>query len=583
MLAVLKAGGAYVPLDPDYPQERLAYMVESARVQALVSQTDLAGRFAGIGLPAVLVDAEAAEIAAEPAGRPAAGATQDDLVYVIFTSGSTGRPKGVMLDHRGRVSNFHDFNRRFDVGYGDRVLALSSLSFDMSAYDILGTLSAGGALVLPRPEERMEPAAWARMMGRHRVSVWHSVPALLEMLVDHLERHPDAAPAALASLRLVLLGGDWIPVGLPGRLRALSPRPETLQIISMGGATEVSMDSTIYEITRVLPTWKSIPYGVPMANQTAYVLSPGSPVGIEPAPVGVAGELVLGGVGVGCGYFGRPELTAEKFVPDAFSGMAGSRIYRTGDLARYRTDGVLELLGRMDNQVKIRGFRIEPAEIAAAIRQHPGVREAVVMARQDEPGVKRLVAYLVPEDAAGTALSVAEVRESLKDHLPGYMVPSAFVVLEQLPLTPNGKLDRKALPVPEGTRDVQSDFVAPRTPLEKVLADAWKNVFHLRQVGVFDNFFDLGGHSLGATRVITQLEEVFPLEIPLRTVFEAPTVAGFAASLEALAANAGVDIHGIAEVLVEIQEIPDEEVRGLLAEGAGQEAAVAGSPGGGTA
>jgi hypothetical protein len=243
---------------------------------------------------------------------------------------------------------------------------------------------------------------------------------------------------------------------------------------------------------------------------------------------------------------------------------------------------VLELLGRMDNQVKIRGFRIEPAEIAAALRKHPGVREAVVMARQDEPGVKRLVAYLVPAEAHGKDLSVAEVRESLKDRLPGYMVPSAFVVMEELPLTPNGKLDRKALPVPEGTRDLQADFVPPRTPLEKVLADAWKNVFHLKQVGVFDNFFDLGGHSLGATRVITQLEEVFPLEIPLRTVFEAPTVAGFAASLETLALTVGVDIHGIAEVLVEIQEIPDDEVQGLLAESAEQEAAVVG-PGGGPA
>jgi amino acid adenylation domain-containing protein len=573
---ILKAGGAYVPLDPDYPQERLSYMVEAARVQILITESALAGRFAGVGVPTLLVDAEAEDIAAESAERPAAGATLDDLVYVIFTSGSTGRPKGVLLDHRGRVSNFHDFNHRFDVGYGDRILALSSLSFDMSAYDILGTLSAGGALVLPKPEERLEPAAWTRMMARHRVSVWHSVPALLEMLVDHLERHPDAAPAALASLRLVLLGGDWIPVGLPARLRALSPRPETLQIISMGGATEVSMDSTIFEITRVDPSWKSIPYGVPMANQTAYVMSPGSPVGIEPAPVGVAGELVLGGIGVGCGYFGRPELTAEKFVPDALSGRPGSRVYRTGDLARYRPDGVLELLGRMDNQVKIRGFRIEPAEIAAALREHPGVRDAVVLARQDEPGVKRLVAYLIPEDPAAQ-LSPAEVRDSLKDRLPGYMVPSAFVVMPELPLTPNGKLDRRALPAPEASRDLESELVLPRTPLERVLADVWKSVFNLPQVGVFDNFFDLGGHSLGATRVITQLEEVFPLEIPLRTMFESPTVAGFAASLEALGAAAGVDVAGIAEVLVEIQEIPDHEVQGLLApDGAGQEAEVSG-------
>jgi len=549
LLAVLKAGCAYVPLDPEYPQERLAVMLESADVHLLVTQERLAGRFVGFDVQPVLVDGWSEE-SDQP---PATGVSPEDLVYIIFTSGSTGRPKGVMLDHRGRVNNFTDFNCRFRIGSGDAVLAVSSLSFDMSAYDVLGTLAAGGTIVLPRPEELLEPSSWAGLMERHRVTIWHSVPAMLEMLVDRLEARSESVPR---SLRVALLGGDWIPVSLPDRLRFLVPGA---QVVSLGGATEVSMDSTIYCIGEVDPAWKSIPYGVPMANQLAYVVGPDG----GPNPVGVAGELLLGGVGVGQGYFGRPDLTAERFIPDPFSAEPGRRLYRTGDLARYRTDGLLELLGRMDHQVKIRGFRIELGEIAGALRRHPAVGELVVLAREDRPGVKRIVAYLVP--APGASIDVEEVREFARSRLPNYMAPAAFVVLEALPLTPNRKLDRKALPAPE-ERAEERERVPPRTPLEQVLGEIWKSVLGLPEVGALESFFHLGGHSLAATRVVTQIQEVFPLEVPLRTLFESPTLAELAARLDDLGEATGVDVAGIAEAVLEVQDLDEDEVKALLAE-----------------
>ena len=561
LLAVLKAGCSYVPLDPAYPDERLAFLIAGADVRVLLTQERLASRFAGFAVETVAVDG-GSEGAGESGENLATGVTPDDLVYLIFTSGSTGHPKGVMLDHRGRVNNFTDFNRRFRIGPGDAVLALSSLSFDMSAYDMLGTLAGGGTIVLPRPEEMREPARWVELMRRHRVTVWHSVPALLEMLVDSLEPRPAAAPE---SLRLALLGGDWIPVTLPGRLRALVPGVE---VVSLGGATEVSMDSTVFPIpaaTAIDPSWKSIPYGVPLANQLAYVVGPDG----SPNPAGVAGELCLGGAGVGAGYAGRPDLTAEKFVPDPFNG-PGARLYRTGDLVRWRPDGVLELLGRMDFQVKIRGFRIELGEVAAALRQHPLVDDAVVLAREDRAGGaaadRRLVAYLVPAPGAG-ALDVEAVREVARRRLPAYMVPAALVVLESLPLTPNGKLDRRALPAPEEAAP-ERERVPPRTPLEKVLAAIWSDVLRVSApaVSALDDFFALGGHSLAATRAVTRLQEVFPLEVPLRTLFEAPVLANLAVRLERMAAAAGVDVAAIAEVLAEIQELDDGEVHALLAE-----------------
>ncbi len=389
LYGILKAGGAYVPLDPTYPVTRLAMMMKDVRAPVLLTQASLLDLLDPQDMSVVLVDNDWPEINQQPDHNPFVPVTPNHLAYIIYTSGSTGRPKGAMLNHRGRVNNFADFNRRYNIGRQDKVLGLASLSFDMSAYDIFGMMAAGGTTVIVEEEATLEPGHWAQLMQEHQITVWHSVPALLGMLVDYLEYRPEQTPE---TLRLVLLGGDWIPVELPDRLKNLRPG---IQAVSMGGATECSMDSTIFDIDAPSSSWKSIPYGYPMANQTAFVLDEK----LHPVPEGEEGELYFGGIGVGRGYFNRPALTAERFVPHPDPPVPGARLYRTGDLVREfpGTDGNLELLGRIDFQVKIRGYRVEIGEIEAALRRHPGVKECVIQARRDIGPDQRLVAYLLPD------------------------------------------------------------------------------------------------------------------------------------------------------------------------------------------
>jgi amino acid adenylation domain-containing protein len=404
ILAILKAGAAYLPLDPAYPEERLALMLGDAKVPVLLAHRSLVQKFQDYEGHVIHLDADGTDAeltAVHSTDEPANLATPQNLAYVIYTSGSSGRPKGVLLDHRGRVNNFTDFNRRFSVGPPDRILAVSSPGFDMSAYDVCGTLAAGSTIVLPASSDERDPARWAELMVRHRVTIWHSAPALLGMLVDHISGRPALWPK---HLRLVLLGGDWIPVDLPDRLKRLV---DGVEVISLGGATEVSMDSTIFSVAATDPSWRSIPYGRPMANQLAHVLDPS----LQPVPIGVPGELYLGGVGLARGYLGSPGLTAGKFVPNPFSASPGDRLYRTGDLARYRPDGNLELLGRLDQQVKIRGNRVEIGEVAAALRQHPLVDEVAVVAAGNTAATKRLVAYVVPDLDAFAALDTEHVAQ----------------------------------------------------------------------------------------------------------------------------------------------------------------------------
>src|SRR5579875_64233 len=420
MLGVLKAGGAYLPLDPAYPPERLAFMLIDARVDVLVIQHCLLERLPIHPDRTLCIDTAWEEIAQESHVNVSSGVRPENLAYVIYTSGSTGQPKGVLLDHRGRVNNLFDLNQRFHIGPTDRLLALSSLSFDMSVYDIFGILGAGGTIVLPTKIEEGDLACWASLMMKHAVSVWQSVPTLLEMLVSYLRTHSEAVPTFL---RLVLLGGDWIPVSLPDQLASYV---NGVEVVSLGGATEASIHSTIFSIEKVNSDWRSIPYGRPMINQSCYILD----ADLCPTAIGVPGELYIGGIGLALGYRNRPDLTAERFIPHPLASERGARLYKTGDLARFLPDGNLELLGRIDFQVKINGFRVELGEIETTLQHHPAVEEAVVLAGEYQTSDKRLVAYIVPDKQ--TAFTVQQLlrleREGLLTNRSRYTLPNGMVI-----------------------------------------------------------------------------------------------------------------------------------------------------------
>ncbi|POX37946.1 non-ribosomal peptide synthetase [Streptomyces sp. Ru73] len=545
ILAVLKAGGAYVPLDPDYPAERLALLLRDAAPPIVVTDAELTGRLpAGPHTTTVLLDADRAALAEYPATRPAAPVTSRDLAYVIFTSGSTGTPKGIALEHRGVVNNLLDLNRSYGIGPGDAVLALSSPSFDMSVYETLGMLAAGGTLVLPDPAAAKDPAHWADLLVRHGVTVWNSAPALLGLLVDQLEH---AQGPALPKLRTAFLGGDWIPVAQPDRIRAFAPE---LTFVALGGATEASIHSVEYRVGRVDPGWTKLPYGRPMANQLAFVLDPHDRI----VPAGVPGELHLGGVGLARGYLNRPELTDEKFVHVELEPGRTERLYRTGDLARYGADGTIELLGRTDFRIKLNGLRIEPGEVESALREQPGVREAVVVARRTADAA-RLVGHLVPHD--GAELDLPALRTALAAVLPPHCVPAELVVRDRLPLSPNGKVDRTALtaaapqpgpaaparPVTEAADGHRPATTAPPAGPAQRIAAVWAEVLGVPGVGPDDDFFALGGDSFAAVRAVRAVAAALPQDgaAGLRVVdlFSNPTPAGLAARAAELAGTAG--------------------------------------------
>jgi amino acid adenylation domain-containing protein len=513
VLAVLKAGGGYVPLDPAYPEDRLAYMLADSAPAVLLTQASLAERFAGSQAPCIRIDTDEVEWAHEPDTDPArGGARPEHLAYVIYTSGSTGRPKGVRVEHGALAATMAAAGRAFGFGPADRSPSLASVAFDIWLFEALLPLLAGGSVRLfPRDRVLEVPRLVQELAG---CTVLHAVPALMRRIVHEVRA---TGEGVLRGLRQAFVGGDAVAPDLLEEMRIAFPAAE---VNVLYGPTEAAIICATHRLGSEPAARQMV--GRPLGNAALYVLLPGGDL----APVGAPGELCLGGRSVARDYLGRPELTAERFVSDPFSAVPGARMYRTGDRVRWLATGELEFLGRTDHQVKIRGFRIEPGEIEARLVEHPGVREAVVVVREDTPGDKRLVAYLVGDETAGADA----LRAYLGETLPDYMVPAAYVQLAALPLNPNGKVDRKALPAPEGDAFARRGYEAPVGETETALAEIWAEVLGVDRVGRNDGFFELGGHSLLAVMLIARMRRQ-GLHADVRTLFAAPTLASLAAAV----------------------------------------------------
>jgi amino acid adenylation domain-containing protein len=601
VLGVLRAGGCYVPVDPAYPAERIQYMLADSGARVLLTQQRLLGTLPEFAGEVVVVDGPPLPPAPSPArgegehdndtsegserqlgdsppperGRvaalrpPGGGLSPDNAAYVIYTSGSTGRPKGVVVTHRALANYAAAAVDLYGITPADRVLQFASLSFDASAEEIYPALLGGAPLVLRTEEMLTDAATFFARCAEWGVTVLDLPTAYWHELVAELERGAVRLPEAV---RLVIIGGER---ALPERVAAWRRRVgDGVRLANTYGPTEATVVATLAELqgreeAATLPDQPlpPVPIGRPVPNGRVYVLD-GE---MRPLPVGARGELYVGGAGVARGYLGRPELTAERFVPDPFAAEPGARLYRTGDVARWRRAGELEFVGRADEQVKVRGFRIEPGEIEDLLLRHPGVRDAVVAAREDEPGRTRLVGYVVPREQAPSA---AELRRHLAAELPEYMVPAAFVVLDGLPRTGSGKVDRRALPAPDAPGAPAESYVAPESEAERRLAEIWAEVLRVERVGTRDDFFALGGHSLLATQVVSRVRQAFGAELPLRALFEHPTVTELAALLPADAAAvehaAGDTIAASTsgmedELLDRIDELSDAEIERLLA------------------
>ncbi|MBW4602154.1 MAG: amino acid adenylation domain-containing protein [Calothrix sp. FI2-JRJ7] len=524
LLGILKAGGAYVPLDPSYPQQRLAFMLENSQTPVLLCQQHLVKNFPAHTTKLVCLDTNWELITDQSSENPVCNLTPDNLAYVIYTSGSTGRPKGAMNTHRGVANFLTAMQQQFGLTNQDSLLSVTTLSFDIAVLELFLPLTVGAKVILASREVAIDGTQLLKRL-KSDITVMQATPATWRMLLE-------AGWQSNPQLK-ILCGGEALPAKLAQQLRQRSAG-----VWNLYGPTETTIWSTIHQVDE---RETSVPIGRPIANTQIYLLDPN----FNLVPVGVIGELYIGGVGVGRGYLHNPQLTSEKFIPNPFSDNPGARLYKSGDLACYLPDGTIEFLGRIDYQLKVRGFRIELGEIEAVLSQHPAVGETVVVIREDTPGDKRLVAYLVPtkhlqqdEIFNSSTLSdnaeinkngsnfISQLRLFLQERLPEYMLPSAFVLIESLPLTPSGKVNRQALPAPDISKgNLEIDFAPPRTSTEKVVANIWSQVLKREQVGIHDNFFDLGGHSLLATQVISRLWEAFKVELPLRSLFEEPTVA----------------------------------------------------------
>jgi amino acid adenylation domain-containing protein len=503
VLGVLKSGGAYVPIDPTYPADRVAFMLEDAAAKAFVTERSLVSMLPASSAHRVLID-EPFDTPPAPAGPKA---SPRNLAYVRYTSGSTGLPKGVQIEHRSIVNFIESMRRTPGLVASDVLLSATTLSFDIAELEIHLPLTTGARVVVVPWETAANGQALLDAIEKHGPTVMQATPATWRLMLE-------AGWSGTPALK-ILCGGEAMP---PDLARQLIPRGAELW--NMYGPTETTVWSTCSLLTD--PADSNI--GRPIANTDIYILDAHQ----RPVPIGATAELLIGGDGVARGYLNRPELTAERFVPHPFT--PGARLYRTGDLARYRSNGQIECLGRLDSQVKVRGFRIELGEIEAVLVSHPDVRQAVVAAREDTPGDRRLVAYYTARE--GTSPSVTDLREHVRSRVPAYMLPTAFVRLDSVPLTPNGKVDRKLLPAPNQDHTaVSAKHEPPATPIEEQLASIWARVLNVRKVGRHDNFFELGGNSLLAVKVFAEIEKLFGRKLPLATLFNVPTIAGLAGNV----------------------------------------------------
>src|SRR5262245_45256226 len=503
LLGILKAGGVYVPLDSSYPQERLQYMEKDAELAVLLTEKKFDGLFSTGRAGRICLDDKWAEIGGESEADLGVKMDAQNLAYVIYTSGSTGRPKGVAIAHHSASVLMHWAKETFSEDEMSGVLASTSICFDLSVFEIFVPLSWGGRVIVTGNALELTE------IKTGGVRLVNTVPSAMRELV-RMKGVP-------GSVRTVNLAGEALQESLVEQIYELK---HVERVINLYGPSE----DTTYSTFASLPgEGGRVTIGRPVANTQGYVLDEGMRV----APVGVNGELWLGGAGLARGYLNRPELSAERFAPNPFSESGGERLYRTGDEVRWTREGNLEFIGRLDHQVKIRGYRIELGEIEAAIKEHPSVEQAIVLAREDEPGENRLVGYVI----ARQQVSVRELREHLQESLPDYMLPGAIVQLEAMPLTPNGKIDRRALPKPE-LNGTGRFYVGPRNAVEEIVCVIWAEALRVEQVGIYDNFFELGGHSLMATQVVSRMRNLLGVEVSLRKLFTHPTAAAIAAEVE---------------------------------------------------
>lgn len=560
VLGILKAGGAYVPLDPGYPQERLVFMLENANVPVLLTTETLVSRLPDYQAQVVYLDDDWQEISQESDRNPISKVTTQDLAYLIYTSGSTGKPKGVQILHSALVNFLSAMRLSPGLTQADTFLSVTPLSFDIAALELYLPLIVGARVVVVSREVAADGTRLLERLASSGATIMQATPATWRMLLA-------AGWQGSESLK-ILCGAETL-----NRELAIQLRERGTELWNLYGPTETTIWSTAYKVDSQKSDFRAgevISIGRPIANTQLYVLDQDQ----QPVPVGIIGELHIGGLGLARGYLNRPELTSETFISNPFNDVSTSRLYKTGDLVRYRPDGTLEYISRMDYQVKIRGFRIELGEIEALLNQHPGVRETVVLAQEKVQGDKRLIAYIVTDQKL--APSINDLRRFLKQKLPDYMVPSVFVPLEALPLTPNGKVDRNALPVPDYVcPDIDVAYVMPRNEVEQTIAKIWQDILGVKQVGIHDNFFELGGHSLLATQVISQMRKIFQVELPLRHLFEAPTVADQAFTIQqkqgdkdpqSLNAISKVERENTEQLLKNLDQMSEKDVDSLLQE-----------------